>query len=63
LSLPAQIWPRFVWDPSADPDDIDLGLEDEDDYDNQPVFADFFHRLRVIEAELDLIEARGGIQN
>jgi hypothetical protein len=62
--LPAEIWPRFVWDPSVDPEDIDLGFDDEeDDYDNQPVFADFFQRLRAIEAELDLIEARGGVRN
>ncbi len=64
--LPAQIWPRLVWDPSADPEDVDHGLdedEDEDDNDNRPVFAEFFQRLRDLEAELDLIEARNGVQN
>jgi hypothetical protein len=63
LFLPAEIWPRFVWDPSTDPAEIDLGLDgDEDDHDNRPVFAEFFQRLRDIEAELDVIEARGRLQ-
>jgi hypothetical protein len=57
--LPAQIWPRLTWDPSVDPEEIDLGLDGEDEHDNGPVFAQFFQRLRDIEAELDLIEARG----
>lgn len=58
--LPAQIWPHLVWDPSADPEDVDLGLDDEDDNENRPVFAEFFQRMRDLEAELDLIEARHG---
>jgi len=50
----------LTWDPSLDAEETDLGLDGEDDHDNGPVFADFFERLRVMEAELDLIEARGG---
>jgi len=59
-ALPTLVWPHSLWNTPADGEDVELGLDDEDDHDNGPVFAEFFQRLRDIEAELDLIEARGG---
>jgi hypothetical protein len=51
--------PWFTFHADADGEEIEHELDEEDDNDNAPVFADFFQRLRDIEAELDLIEARG----
>jgi hypothetical protein len=46
------------WNVNTYGEEIELGPNDDDDDDNRPVFAAFFQRMRDIEAELDLMEAR-----